>query len=91
MTSRSRRHQGSIDRLPSGRYRVRVVDPATGERVSIGSFDRKGKAETAFAAAITDQSKGGWVSPVGGKATLADYSAPWIESRLRIHARLVRA
>lgn len=82
MPARQRRHQGGVDRLPSGRYRVRVVDPATGNRVSLGTFDRKGEAESAFAAALTEQGKGAWVNPATARLTLESYSQPWVASRL---------
>jgi hypothetical protein len=47
-----RRQLGGIDRLPSGRYRVRVTDEATDKRVSLGSFVRRADAEQALAKAI---------------------------------------
>ena len=81
--ARGRRRQlGGIDRLPSGRWRVRVIDPATGQRVSLGSFTTKAEAERAFASAVTDQQKGAWVAPEKGRVTLDDYSWQWLETRL---------
>ena len=52
---RKRRQLGGIDRLKSGRYRVRVTDEATGERVSLGTFGSKADAEQALAKAVADQ------------------------------------
>jgi len=81
--ARGRRRQlGGIDRLPSGRWRVRVIDPATGQRVSLGSFTTKAEAERAFASAVTDQQKGAWAAPEKGRVTLDDYSWQWLETRL---------
>lgn len=80
--SRKRRQLGGIDRLPSGRYRVRVTDSAAGGRVSLGTYPVKADAERAFARALTDQSRGIWVSPDAGKVTLRTYSAQWLESRV---------
>ena len=80
--ARKRRQLGGIDRLPSGRYRVRVTEPASGERISLGTYSAKGDAEKAFARALTEQSRGTWVSPDASKVTLATYSAHWLESRL---------
>jgi integrase len=80
--ARKRRQFGGIDRLPSGRYRVRVTDPASGERVSLGTYAAKADAEKAFALALTEQARGTWVSPDSSKITLAVYSAQWLESRL---------
>jgi len=76
-----RRQLGGVDRLPSGRYRVRLTDPATGARVSAGTFTNKADAEKAFASAVTAQDRGTWVSP-RTTLTLADYSNQWLESRL---------
>jgi integrase len=77
-----RRQFGGIDRLPSGRYRVRVTDPVSGERVSLGTHAAKADAEKAFAEALTEQSRGTWVSPDASKITLATYAPQWLESRL---------
>ena len=77
--ARGRRRQlGGIDRLPSGRWRARVLDPGTGQRVSIGSFTTKAGAERAFAAAVTDQQKGAWVTPADGRIDLATYATRWV-------------
>ena len=76
-----RRQLGGVDRLPSGRYRVRLTDPATGARVSAGTFTNKADAERAFASAVAAQDRGTWVAP-RTTLTLADYSAQWLESRL---------
>ncbi len=76
-----RRQLGGVDRLPSGRYRVRLTDPATGARVSAGTYTNKADAEKAFASAVTAQDRGTWVAP-RTTLTLADYSEQWLESRL---------
>jgi integrase len=76
-----RRQLGGVDRLPSGRYRVRLTDPATGARVSAGTYTNKADAERAFASAVTAQDRGTWVAP-RTTLTLTDYSDQWLESRL---------
>jgi len=58
-----------------------LTDPATGGRVSAGTFSTKAGAEKAFVNAIAAQDKGNWVSP-RTTLTLADYSAQWLASRL---------
>jgi hypothetical protein len=73
---------GGIDRLRSGRYRVRVTDEATGERVSLGTFVAKADAEQALAKAIADQGRGRWVRPDAGSVLLDDYARQWLGSRL---------
>ncbi|MGI8792332.1 MAG: site-specific integrase [Acidimicrobiales bacterium] len=82
MSRGHRRQLGGVDRLPSGRWRVRLADPGTGQRVSIGSYRTKAEAEVAFAAAITDQAKGAWVAPDKGRVTLNEYAPKWLATRL---------
>ena len=80
--ARKRRQIGGIDRLGSGRYRVRVLDPATGERVSVGTYKVKADAEQVLAGAVADQGRGRWVRPDSGSITFSDYASPWVASRL---------
>ena len=82
MAQGRRRQLGGVDRLPSGRWRVRLLDPVSGQRVSLGSFKTKAEAERAFAAAVTDQQKGAWVAPDKGRVTLETYSWQWLDTRL---------
>jgi integrase len=79
---RKRRQLGGIDRLKSGRYRVRFTDEATGERVSLGTFGSKADAEQALAKTVADQSRGRWVRPDAGNVLLEDYARQWVASRL---------
>ncbi|HET6921257.1 MAG TPA: tyrosine-type recombinase/integrase [Jiangellaceae bacterium] len=80
--SRRRRQLGGIDRLRSGRYRVRATGEATGERVSLGTFAAKADAEQALAKAIADQGRGRWVRPDAGSVPLEEYARQWVASRL---------
>lgn len=82
MAKGRRRQLGGIDRLPSGRWRVRIIDPGTGRRVSIGSFKTKAEAEVAFAGSLASQQRGAWVAPDKGKLTLEEYASQWLETRL---------
>lgn len=79
---RKRRQLGGVDRLQSGRYRVRVTDEASGERVSLGTFVSKADAEQALAKAIADQGRGQWVRPDAGSVLLDEYARQWLASRL---------
>jgi len=79
---RKRRQFGGIDRLQSGRYRVRVIDDATGERVSLGTFASKADAEQVLAKAVADQHRGVWVRPDAGAVLLEDFTWQWLASRL---------
>lgn len=83
MGRRQRRQLGSIDRLPSGRYRVRVGDPANpARRLSVGTFRTKGEAEVALGRALAAQEQGAWVAPDRGRITLAEYAPGWLATRL---------
>lgn len=89
--ARGRRRQlGGVDRLPSGRWRVRLIDPATGKRISIGTHATKAAAEIAFADAISAQQRGGWVAPASGKVTLAEYAEGWLRTRLTARGEPLR-
>lgn len=79
---RQRPSAGAVDRLPSGRWRVRIFDPTSQRRVSIGTFKTRSEAEAAFANAVVAQQRGGWVTPDDGRVTLAEYSRGWLKSRL---------
>jgi len=73
---------GGVDRLPSGRYRVRVVDPGSGRRLSVGTFATKNEAARAYAEVVTDQDRGAWVRPDDGRVTLAEFAPVWLATRL---------
>ena len=81
---------GTIDRLPSGRWRVRLADSTTGRRVSIGTWEHRRDAERALAAASSDQDRGAWVAPEGGRITLAEYAPGWLASRLTSRGEALR-
>lgn len=80
--TRQRRAGGSVDRLPSGRYRVRVVAP-DGQRVSLGSFPTKRDAEAAYARSVTEQADGKRAVPSSAATpTLDSYAPSWVKARL---------
>lgn len=90
MTRGGRRQLGAIDRMPSGRWRVRLLDPSTSRRVSVGTFRTKAEAETAFARALSDQGQGAWVAPDQGRLTLGEYATGWLGSRLTARGEPLR-
>ena len=80
--TRQRRAGGGIDRLPSGRYRVRIVT-ADGRRISLGTYPTKRAADTAYARSVVDQADGRHALPSAVTTpTLAGYAPAWVESRL---------
>ena len=79
---RERRAGGGIDRLPSGRYRVRIVTP-DGRRLSLGTHPTKRAAEAAYARSVTDQADGKPATPSAVTTpTFADYASGWVDTRL---------
>jgi integrase len=76
--------------MPSGRWRVRVADPVTGARTSIGTFATKAEAEVALGKAFATQEKGGWVAPSRGRLTLEAYAGQWLSSRLTARGEPLR-
>lgn len=77
-----RRAGGGIDRLPSGRYRVRIVTP-DGRRLSLGTHSTKRAADAVYARSLTDQADGKPAVPSAVTTpTLADYAPGWVEARL---------
>lgn len=88
MAGKLRRHQGgSLRQLASGRWQVRVKDPASGDLVSVGTFATKKEATVGLATAVTDQVRGAWVSPAAGRINLAEYVADWIERHATLGVR----
>src|ERR1043166_3865911 len=73
--------EGSIEVLPSGKFRVVVSagkDPATGQRVKITrSFDTKREAAAFRDKMLQDRRAG--VAPTTGRALLADWLRQWLE------------
>ena len=80
--TRQRRTGGGIDRLPSGRYRVRIVTP-DGRRRSLGTHPTKRAAEAAYARAIVDQADGRpFAHAPATTPTFTDYAHAWVDARL---------
>jgi integrase len=79
---RERRAGGGIDRLPSGRYRVRIVTP-DGRRLSLGTHPTRRAAEAAYARSVTEQADGKRTTPSAVTTpTLGDYASGWVDTRL---------
>lgn len=82
-----RRMAGSVRRRDSGRWQARIRDPMSGRLVGLGTFKTKADADRAVALALTDQTRGGWVDPAGGRVTVADYAYSWLQDRPRLRPR----
>ena len=77
--SRRRRTRGSVDRLPSGKWRARFRTP-DGRRLA-ATLPTKADADAWLAAQATDQGRGVWVDPRRGKVTVGDYARRWLDQR----------
>ena len=70
---RNPRTWGSVDKLPSGRWRARTgPDPLTNRRTTIGTFERKADADAVLAQAREQQRTGAFVPPQASRATFAE-------------------
>ena len=82
-----RKRSASGDRIPSKRYgrgkrwRVRWVDPATGQRHT-AFFSKKAAAERHDAAMQADIARGQYVNPSDGKITVREYAEVWRKDQL---------
>lgn len=71
----SRRLSGSVDRLPSGRWRARYRGPDGHRHAS--AFDTKAQANTWLANQLTDQTRGAWIDPRAGRIVLSEWAESW--------------
>ncbi len=80
MANRSRRQFGSVEKLPSGRYRARYR--YDGAWLSAPrTFITKADANAWLAGAQTDLGRGTWVDPQPGKESLQSYAEGWLKAR----------
>jgi integrase len=87
---RERRAGGGIDRLPSGRYRVRIVT-TDGRRLSLGTHATKRAAEAAYARSVTEQADGKPATPSAlTTPTFTDYASSWVDTRLTKRGEALR-
>nr|MDP9020188.1 site-specific integrase [Actinomycetota bacterium] len=83
----SRRRQfGNVRKLPSGRWQARYEVEGGRSVTAPSSFATKAEATRWLALVETEQAKGTWVDPQGGRTLLDAYAWGW----LRGHARLAK-
>jgi len=76
--ARSKRQFGAVDKLPSGRWRVRYRD-AAGQRVTApGTFSSKADASACLAIIQADLVRGQYVDPNRGRITVEEWSRSWL-------------
>lgn len=92
MTARKRRRAGSrnslgsIEKLPSGKYRARYFRDGA-EFKAPHTFPSKTAAQDWLAAEYADRSRGVWHDPRLGRENLADYARAWLDTRPDLAAR----
>jgi len=81
----TRRHFGSVRKRPSGRWQALYWQD---ERVqSAGTFATKADAQACLSAMETDQRRGKWIDPRGGKVTLNSFANEWLQQRTDLAER----
>jgi integrase len=76
----TRRHFGSVRKLPSGRWQVSYWHE--GQRhVAPHTFGTKGDAHSYLAGVEADVVRGGWLDPSLGQVTLVTWSERWLSGR----------
>jgi integrase len=70
-----RRPSGSVDHLPSGRWRARYQGPDGHRHAAM--FRTKADADVWLASQQTDRLRGEWVDPRGGRILLARWEEQW--------------
>ena len=72
----SRRHFGSIRKLPSGRYQATYWHKAE-RHTAAQTFLSEGDAQAWLSSIETDIKRGAWVDPTGGQMTVAQLANRW--------------
>jgi len=81
----TRRHFGSVRKRPSGRWQALYWQD---ERVqSAGTFATKADALACLSAMETDQRRGKWIDPRGGRVTLYSFANEWLQHRTDLAER----
>jgi integrase len=76
----SRRHFGSVRKLPSGRYQVSYWHEGY-RHAAPHTFVAKAEAQGFLSSVETDIQRGSWIDPRLGRVTLAAWSETWLSGR----------
>jgi integrase len=76
----SKRHFGSVRKLPSGRYQATYWHDGQ-RRVADQTFATKGDALVHLSSVETDLHRGAWVDPRAGRVKLSEWSQAWVDGR----------
>lgn len=78
----SRRPSGSVDRLPSGRWRARYRGPDAHRHTR--TFRTKADADAWLAGQQVDQARGAWVDPREARRTFAHWAGTWLATTVHL-------
>ena len=78
----SRRTFGTIQRLPSGRWRARFTDQNGRQKAAPQTFTTKAEAGRWLSRTQSEMERGQFVDPKVGKELLSDYATLWLSTRL---------
>ena len=76
----SKRHFGSVRRLPSGRYQASYWHEGV-RHLAEQTFPTKGDALAHLASIETDLHRGAWIDPSAGKVTFGEWAQSWLDAR----------
>jgi integrase len=76
----SKRHFGSVRRLPSGRYQTSYWHEGV-RHLAEQTFPTKGDALAHLASIETDLHRGAWIDPSAGKVTFGEWAQSWLDAR----------
>jgi len=74
----SKRHFGSVRRLPSGRYQASYWHEGV-RHLAEQTFPTKGDALAHLASIETDLYRGAWIDPSAGKVTFGEWAQSWLD------------
>ena len=76
----SKRHFGSVRRLPSRRYQASYWHEGV-RHLAEQTFPTKGDALAHLASIETDLHRGAWIDPSAGKVTFGEWAQSWLDAR----------
>ena len=83
----SRRHFGTVRKLPSGRWQARFLGPNGRRQTAPKTFGTKADANRWLAQAEADISRGSWLDQELGRTPFGEYARQWIADNPRLGPR----
>ena len=76
----SKRHFGSVRRLPSTRFQASYWHEGT-RHIAEQTFPTKGDAQAHLSSIETDLHRGAWIDPNAGRVTFGEWAQKWLDGR----------